>query len=275
LPTAGEAAAARLPALLQPLAGEPDRSALFLDFDGTLSAVVVDPVRARPLPGVPALLADLAAGFALVAVISGRPTGFLADVLGAPSGVTLVGLYGLERALRGPAHDTWAAVIDEVVAEAVATAPEGVYVEPKGLTLTLHWRHAPERRDWVLAFAERQHARHGLAVHEGRAERELRPPIDVDKGTVVRELAAEHAGQLRAAAVFGDDMGDLPAFAAVGELTAPDGRPLAAVRVAAVDAESPPEVAARADLTVQGAEGAVELLRALADAAAAAPNAQP
>ena len=80
LPSSGDAAA-RLPALLQPLAAEPERSALFLDFDGTLSAVVVDPTGARPLPGVPALLAELAAAFALVAVISGRPTAFLADVL--------------------------------------------------------------------------------------------------------------------------------------------------------------------------------------------------
>jgi len=38
--------------------------------------------------------------------------------------------------------------------------------------------------------------------------------------------------------------------------------------VAAVDEESPSEVAARADLTVDGAAGAVSLLRALADAAA-------
>ena len=48
---------------------------------------------------MPALLARLAAEFALVAVISGRPTAFLRDVLGAPAGVELVGLYGLERAL--------------------------------------------------------------------------------------------------------------------------------------------------------------------------------
>ena len=126
-----------------------------------------------------------------------------------------------------------------MVAEAKAEAPGGVYVEPKGLTVTLHWRRAPRHRDWVLSFADRQHARHGLAVHAGRNERELRPPVHVDKGTVVRELAAEHAGQLRAVAVFGDDMGDLPAYAAVGELTEPDGSPLVAVRVAAVDTESP------------------------------------
>jgi trehalose 6-phosphate phosphatase len=263
-------ASARLPELLRPLAAEPARSALFLDFDGTLAAIVEDPTGARPLPGVPALLADLAVTFGLVAVISGRPTAFLADVLDAPPGVTLAGLYGLERALRGPEYLAWASVIDEVVAEASAAAPDGVYVEPKGLTVTLHWRRAPEHKDWVIAFAARQHEARGLTVHEGRHERELRPPLHVDKGTVVDALVAEHdarAEPLRAVAAFGDDIGDLPAFAAVGELRAADGQPLIAVRVAAVDTESPAAVAAAADLSVRGAPGAVELLRLLADAA--------
>ncbi|HVT41352.1 MAG TPA: trehalose-phosphatase [Acidimicrobiales bacterium] len=271
-----------LPAPLRPFAAEPGTSALFLDFDGTLSGIVADPRDARPLPGVPDLLADLAGRFALVAVISGRPTAFLADVLGAPTGVTLAGLYGLERALHGDAYAHWAGVIDDVVDEARASAPPGVYVEPKGLTVTLHWRNAPDQRDWVVEFAERQHAAHDLLVHPGRHERELRPPLAVDKGTVVRALAAEHAAgaatpsgradagavPLRRAAAFGDDIGDLPAFAALDELTDAAGRALDVVRIAAVDTESPPEVAAQAELTVHGATGAVALLRALADAAA-------
>ena len=230
-----------------------------------------DPWGARPLPGVPKLLADLAGPFELVAVVSGRPPSFLAEVLGDPAGVEFVGLYGLARAL-GDTEDAarWAGVIDEVVAEATADAPAGVYVEPKGLTTTLHWRHAPEARPWVEAFAARQAQARGLALHRGRMELELRPPVAVDKGTVVHALAAEHAGRLRTVAAFGDDLGDLPAFAAVGELADATGVPLRAVRVAAVDDESPPEVAARADLTVRGAAGAVALLRVLADAAAAA-----
>jgi trehalose 6-phosphate phosphatase len=268
-------ATARLPELLRPLAATPARAALFLDFDGTLSAVVKDPRDAAPLPGVPELVAELAVPFALVAVISGRPTAFLTEVLGAPAGVTLAGLYGLERALQGPAHDTWASVIDEVVAEALATAPPGVYVEPKGLTVTLHFRRAPEHKDWVLGFAERQHGTRGLMVVQGRRERELRPPVDVDKGTVVDALVAEHDAQaagepLQAAAAFGDDVGDLPAFAALQRLHDAGGPLRTIVRVAAVDAESPPAVAAAADLTVAGATGAVALLRTLADAAAAA-----
>jgi trehalose 6-phosphate phosphatase len=244
-----------------------------LDFDGTLAKIVEDPRDARPLPGVQDLLADLAVTFALVAVVSGRPTEFLEDVLGSPPGVVLAGLYGLDRALRGPERERWAHIIDAVVAEAAAAAPPGVYVEPKGLTTTLHWRRAPDQKDWVMAFAEREHEARGLAIHEGRHERELRPPIEVDKGTVVRSLAEEYAGRLSAVAAFGDDKGDLPAFAALDELRGPDGRPLYTVRVAAVDTESPREVAARADLTVEGAAGAVTLLRTLADAASATADA--
>jgi trehalose 6-phosphate phosphatase len=242
---------------------------LFLDFDGTLSAIVEDPVGATPLPGVPELLEDLARRFALVAVISGRPPDFLAQVLGAPHGVEVIGLYGLARALAASGEDAhWASVIDEVVAEARAEAPPGIYVEPKGLTVTLHWRHAPEAQPWVAAFAERERTARGLRVFGGRMELELRPPVDVDKGTVIRALAPTVTG-LRAAAAFGDDKGDLPAFDAVDELGAVVGHDVVAVRVAVVDAGSPPEVAARADLTVPGATGAVALLRALADAATA------
>jgi trehalose 6-phosphate phosphatase len=267
--------AAPLAPALRPLAADPAHGGLILDFDGTLSAVVADPRDARPLPGVPDLLGRLASRFALVAVVSGRPTAFLTGVLGEPAGVEFAGLYGLERALHGAEHDAWARVIDAVVDEARETAPAGVYVEPKGLTVTLHWRNAPEHRDWVLDFAERQHAERGLLVHQGRAERELRPPLGVDKGTVVRTLTSEHdarsgAGALRHVAAFGDDMGDLPVFAALGELRSPDGAPLDVVRVAAVDAESPPEVGAAADLTVAGAAGAVALLEVLAGPAEAA-----
>jgi trehalose 6-phosphate phosphatase len=250
----------RLPAPLRALAAEPDHAALFLDFDGTLAAIVEDPVAARPLPGVPGLLARLAARVALVAVVSGRPTAFLDEVLETPEGVVLVGLYGLERAVgTGPDGARWAGVIADVVTEASAAAPEGVYVEPKGLTVTLHWRHAPAERPWVVDFAERQRVGRDLRIHGGRMELELRPPLDVDKGTVVRALANEGPHPLHAAAVFGDDLGDLPAFEAVGEIGA-----ASVVRVAAVDEGSPAAVAARADLTVEGAAGAVELLSVLA-----------
>jgi trehalose 6-phosphate phosphatase len=257
------AASLALPALLLPLAHQRTASALFLDFDGTLSAIVEDPVGARPLPGVPDLLARLAAGLGLVAVISGRPTTFLSDVLEAPAGVRLVGLYGLELALQGEEAARWTKEVDDVVAQALSEAPDGVYVEPKGLTVTLNWRRAPRTSDWVSAFTEEQHLQRGFTAVRGRSSIELRPPVAVDKGTVVRALAGElptPPGAV-AVAVFGDDVGDLPAFEAVGDIGSET-----VVRVAAVDDETVPQLAAAADLTVGGAVGAVALLEELAQA---------
>jgi trehalose 6-phosphate phosphatase len=152
-------------------------------------------------------------------------------------------------------------VIAAAVAAARAEAPPGVYVEPKGLTVTLHWRHAPETGPWATAFAARQHEERDLRVYPGRMSLELRPPLNVDKGTVVRSLV----GGMRAVAVFGDDLGDLPAFAAAAELAA---QGIAVARIAVVDRESAAEVAAQADLVVEGPAGAVGLLDELVRAAA-------
>jgi trehalose 6-phosphate phosphatase len=246
-----------LPELLLPLTRDPRHSALCLDFDGTLSAIVPDPVGARPWPGVTALLAGLAARFGLVAVISGRPVDFLHEVLGSPAGVTLIGLYGLGQV--GPDARPWEPAVVAAVQRARAEAPSGVYVEPKGLTVTLHWRQAPEAGPWAAAFAEAEERRGGLRSHPGRLSLELRPPLNVDKGTVVRDLVVG----MKAVAVFGDDLGDLPAFDAARELAAAG---VAVALVAVTDAESDARVAAAADLIVEGPAGAVALLEQLIEA---------
>ncbi len=252
-----------LPEALRPLREHRAEAALFLDFDGTLSPIVAEPGRAAPLPGVPAVLGRLAGRFALVAVVSGRPAAFLRHVLGDPPGVRLAGLYGMEvmegdgRIVTPPEIAGFREIIAELTAEARAGAPDGAGVEDKGLTVTLHWRNAPAAEGWARRFARDAKERTGVRAEPGRMSLELQPPVAADKGTVVRAWAPGH----RALGCFGDDLGDLPAFAAVGHLAASG---VAVVRVAVVDAESPPEVAAAADLSVAGPEGALELLELLA-----------
>jgi trehalose 6-phosphate phosphatase len=112
-------------------------------------------------------------------------------------------------------------------------------------------------------------ARSGLRVQPGKLSLELRLPVDVDKGTSVRDLVGESA----AACYLGDDKGDVPAFAVLSELSAERG--MVTVSVGVVGPETPPEVAAAADLTVNGPEEGLGLLRWLARQAQARQRGRP
>ncbi|HEX2700265.1 MAG TPA: trehalose-phosphatase [Acidimicrobiales bacterium] len=257
--------------LFERFRSHPHASGILCDFDGTLAPIVDDPDASRPLPEAVDLLHRLAAVYRRVAVISGRPAGFLAAHLelaahshggAAGDGLVAVGLYGLERA-EGDRVDTdprveeWLPVIEEVAALADAEAPEGVFVERKRLSLALHYRTAPSHTDWATSWSAAQADRTGLLRHPARMSEELRPPLPVDKGTVVAGLAED----LGAVCFLGDDVGDVPAFDSLDELART--RPMAAVKVAVRSEESPEALLDAADLVVDGPEGVVDLLRCL------------
>jgi trehalose 6-phosphate phosphatase len=246
---------------LAPLRERPERAGVFFDFDGTLSAIVIDANEAEPLPGVADALGALAGRFRRVGVVSGRPAAFLIAHLGG-RGIALSGLYGLEHV--GPADEIvvddeverWRPIVSEAAdrAEAGGWPPERV--ERKGLSVTVHYRGQPEREPAARAWAESESARTGLKVLEAKQSYELQPPVAADKGTALAEMARG----LDAVCFVGDDVGDLPAFDALDQM-ARDGA--AVVRVAVASDEVPPELLSRADLVVEGPEGALDLLRSL------------
>ena len=266
MPT-GRDAAGDHDAQLAPFTTDAENAAIITDFDGTLAPIVRDPAAARPLPGAVDLLHRLAATYGTVAVVSGRPAAFLiaALELDRRPGSRLVahGLYGLETAT---AHgvttsveaEAWRGDVEAVAALADAEAPNDVIVERKGLSVTIHVRTAPDEESWAASWARIQAAARGLAVHPGRMSYELRPPVDVDKGTVVTALTAN----ARAACFVGDDLGDLPAFDALARLTATTG--MATLRVVVRSPEAPAALLERADLVVDGPPGALDFLRRLA-----------
>ena len=244
--------------LLAPFRADPEGSGVFSDFDGTLAPIVDDPAAARPLDGVVDVLGRLAARYGRVGVISGRPAAFLAEHLGG-RGLYLSGLYGLEyvddegdvRAIEEA--ERWRAVIEEVVAAADAA---GLPVERKGLAATVHYRTDRSQEEAVKAWVDEQAAATDLAVHPARMSYELRPPMRLDKGTVLAE-AAEGRRQV---CFLGDDTGDLSAFDALDGMAA-EG--VTVVKVGVESEEAPDELLDRADLTVEGPEGSLRVLEAL------------
>lgn len=244
---------------LAPFAERPALAAVVLDFDGTLSPIVDVAAEARPVDGAVELLDRLAGRLGLVAVMSGRPVDFLRPLL--PPSVVLSGLYGLEVVRDGvrsdlPGAGAWREVVADVARISVDRGPQGMVVEPKGLSLTLHYRTRPDVAPAVVAWAETQAARSGLVARPAKMSVELHPPIAADKGTALEALTAG----LAAVCYAGDDQGDLPAFDALDRLAAAGVHTL---RVAVASPEAPPELLERADLLVDDPAGLVDLLRRL------------
>ena len=244
-----------------PFVERPDRSALLFDFDGTLSPIVDDPVQARMVAGAFEALGELATTFQVVGLLSGRPVSFLAPLV--PPGVMISGLYGLEVVRDGvrddhPNSGAWREVVADVAGCSRHLGPEGMVVETKGLSLTLHYRTRPELAHAVQDWALQQANRSGLVYRNARMSVELHPPIDADKGTAVEAIAAESD----AVCFIGDDRGDLPAYDALDRLA---GRGVHTLKVAVVSDEGPDELVRRADLVLPGPAAVVEFLQSLLD----------
>ncbi|HUQ62680.1 MAG TPA: trehalose-phosphatase [Acidimicrobiales bacterium] len=242
------------------LTADPSNTGIFSDFDGTLARIVDDPADAEPVEGAVELLAALSRRFKRVGVISGRPAAFLLDRL-ANTELFLSGLYGMETVEGGDVVATdeaarWRPVVADVAARAGGDLPPGLHVEDKGLSVTIHYRRAPERAGDARRYAEHAAVSTGLTLHEARLSFELAPPVGSSKGTVL----AEAAQGLGATCFIGDDRGDLTAFDALDDLTESG---TIALRVAVDSLEAPPELLERADLVVEGPEAVVALLQRL------------
>ncbi|MFG3202853.1 trehalose-phosphatase [Streptomyces sp. NPDC048192] len=258
---------------LAALLAKPGAALVGLDFDGTLAPIVADPEQARAHPEAVPALAALAPKVASVTVITGRPAG-VAVRYGGFAGVpglehlTVLGHYGAERwdavtgTVTAPApHPGVAAARAELpgVLDRAGAWP-GTWIEEKGRAVAVHTRRAADPQAAFEALRgplTDLAARHGLIVEPGRMVLELRPP-GMDKGVAL----ADHVRRTGAECVVyaGDDLGDLPAFAAVDKLRS-DGVPGLLVCSGSTEVT---ELAERADMVVDGPAGVVHLLRTLA-----------
>ena len=246
---------------------------LLTDFDGTVSPIVADPTAARLVPGADGALATLARRLAVVAVVTGRAPLDARRMTGVP-GLLVAGNHGtewLEPDAGAAVPSPNATRVRLAISEAIDRLPalDGVIVEDKGLSATVHYRSAPDpevARRALLAAIGRPPS--GVEVRPGRMSLELRPIGLGDKGAATRAII-ERFG-LRGAVVMGDDVTDLDMFAAVAE-TRDAGRLRGLIiGVGGSDEEVPPAVSDAADVVLPSVAEAARLLELLAASLASA-----
>ena len=210
---------------------------LLLDYDGTLAPIAPRPDLATLPPAARQALLRLARRERYtLGLVSGRGLADLTEMVGLP-GLIYAGNHGLE--IRGPEPELELELeLNFVHPEAARLRPEldallvglkerlagydGVLVEGKGLTLSVHYRLTPEELrgevhagfDAVVAPAQEAGR---VRVTRGKEVLEVRPNVAWDKGRAIARIAESFpAGTL--AVFFGDDLTDEDGFAAVHAL---------------------------------------------------------
>jgi trehalose 6-phosphate phosphatase len=246
---------------------EPGSVAVLTDIDGTLAPIVPTPDMSEVSEELKDLLRTLSERYLLVAGISGRKTEEAFDLIGLED-VVYFGNHGFEILSDGEV---------EVIPEALPylgrvqelehlaheeLAPQGAFVEEKGITASVHYRNVPpDAGERCVEFVRREGERLGLRVTVGRGVVEARPPIRADKGPAVRTLVEEY--HPTRAMFLGDDTTDLDALRELEQLRE-EGTLQDILRIGVASDEGPPEIETEADIVVDGVNGVTDVLRLLA-----------
>ena len=189
------------------LGGAPASSAsrvvLFLDYDGTLAAIVDDPAKATIGAETREVLRRSAATFT-TGIVSGRSNEKLARFLAGVDGLYLAGSHGLD--IVGPGGETMRhevalrarPVLEEASRqlEAAVGSVRGYLTEDNLMCISAHYRMvAADDRELVHEAARRAVAQSGGALQhrEGKMVHELRPAVEWDKGRAAEWLLGEFA----------------------------------------------------------------------------------
>jgi trehalose 6-phosphate phosphatase len=246
---------------------EPGLTAVLTDIDGTLAPIVPTPDMSEVPAELRELLRRLSESYLLVAGISGRKTEDAFDLIGLED-VVYFGNHGFEILRDGevkviPEALPYLERVQELERRAKEElAPQGAFVEEKGITASVHYRNvSPEVGKRSVEFVKAEGERLGLRITVGRGVVEARPPIRADKGTAVRALVEEYGP--KNAMFIGDDTTDLDAFRELVALRE-EGLLKEILRVGVASDEGPPEIETEADIVVDNVESVGGVLRVLA-----------
>jgi trehalose 6-phosphate phosphatase len=201
---------------------------LLSDYDGTLTPIVSRPEEAIMSPGVKDKLCALAQKPTVSAgIISGRSMADLKTLV-AIEGIYYAGNHGLEIEGPGlkyisPPAEIAQATLKDIAKQLTAAlgSIDGVIVEDKGLSLSVHYRLVRKGDENIVAETFKQItaplANEGkIKITSGKKVLEVRPPIDWHKGKAVEAIAREIKALLKLEQILtiylGDDTTDEDAF---------------------------------------------------------------
>ncbi|HPN72462.1 MAG TPA: trehalose-phosphatase [Candidatus Omnitrophota bacterium] len=202
-----------------------------LDFDGTLAAIRRDPAKAALSRKAEETLAEAVSTKGIsVAVISGRSRRDIMSRVGI-KGITYVGNHGFETgkpqtggSFRKTRRFSQAIRKVATLLKASCGSIDGVIVEDKGLTISVHYRMASSRdaakvrrlfSDVVTPYLSAGR----VFASGGKKVLEVLPPVKWDKGEAALRLISEKKRMSKKPVLpvyIGDDITDETAFKAIG-----------------------------------------------------------
>jgi trehalose 6-phosphate phosphatase len=205
-----------------------DHVLLISDFDGTLTPIVDKPELAILFPEIKKLLRTLVKNRRYtVGIISGRALPDLKSKIGL-DGIIYAGNHGLE--IEGFGSNFLEPLAEEMrpflvmLNQALAVTLrgiKGVFIENKGLTLSVHYRMvkvAEEKRvtDAFERITDLLHVMGRIRITRGKKVYEIRPPVDWDKGKAIAWLITRLKDSSREGEILpvylGDDLTDEDGF---------------------------------------------------------------
>ena len=250
-------------------------SALISDVDGTLSPIVSSPQEAEVLLECRDALAKLAGSLDLVAVVSGRQVEDVRRMVGLDQ-LTYIGNHGLESWSRAGGYRNKASSYTATMTEILRTlrdklgSLDGIHLEDKGTVVSIHYRTSPDpaiARQAIFKAIEETPAISGLTIGEGKRVIEIRPPLAINKGTVITELAKAY--RLKGILYLGDDLTDIDAFRAIRDLR--EMGEVLGLSAGVGGTETPNGLAAASDIFLSGPEAAARFLQVLSETLSESP----
>jgi trehalose 6-phosphate phosphatase len=227
------------------------------DFDGTLALFADTPGGAAIVPEIAALIDTLAEKVAAFALVSGRGVVDLRQRFDRPWAV-YYGNHGIEYWSEGGARNAllaqpWVEPMRSLLGQIGPLGIPGAFIEDKGITIAIHYRLTADpakARETLLQRLQPLCDQYGLELTEGHSIFEIKPPIQVNKGTAAAAIVKDHG--LKSVLFLGDDVTDTHAMQHLHALSADPKCELNALSVGVIHAASPPSLLESCDMTADG-----------------------